>query len=37
MSQANKKLDNLKFEMAEEISLGTKIKVIGVGGAARTP
>ena len=32
MSQANKKLDNLKFEMAEEVSLGTKIKVIGVGG-----
>jgi len=35
MSQVNGKLDELKFEMAEEeehVALGTKIKVIGVGG-----
>jgi cell division protein FtsZ len=32
MSQASAIFDNLKFEIAEEVSLGTKIKVIGVGG-----
>ena len=32
MSLENKNLDDLKFEIAEELALDTKIKVIGVGG-----
>jgi len=32
MSQVNRKLNDLKFEIAEEVPAGTKIKVIGVGG-----
>ena len=32
MSLDNNKLDDLKFEIAEEVALETKIKVVGVGG-----
>jgi len=32
MSLSNENLDDLKFEIAEELALDTKIKVVGVGG-----